>query len=85
MKEGCRRVLQMQADERRRASTDASAYSLPAWMYDSLATDRHGGKWLEQSGHLLLERPSFLNVAVPPKAVYNGPAKYAQMLRRDKD
>ena len=83
IKELCRRVLAMEYEDRRQASTEASTYSLPTWLHAKLDSDEQAKRWLEASGHLLLERPDFLNVCVPPEAVYGGPSQYAQMLRRD--
>ena len=83
VKEVCRRVLDMDVEERRRASTDASAYSLPPWLYEKFAKDRHTSRWLEACGHLLLERPDFLSLCVPPRAVFGGPAAYAKRVQRD--
>ena len=83
IKELCRRVLVMDYEDRRQASTEASTYSLPTWLHAKLERDVQAKRWLRASGHLLLERPDFLNVCVPPEAVYGGPSRYAQMLRRD--
>jgi hypothetical protein len=81
VKELCRRILEMEFEERRHASTPASAYSLPKWLHRRLMRDRDVRRWLETSGHLLLERPDFLNVCVPTEA-YGGAREYAQLLRR---
>ena len=83
MKEVCRRVTEMSVAERRRASTDASGYSLPDWLYDKLSRDVDANAWLEEYGHLLLERPNFLNVCVPPKAVFGGRSEYCKLLKSE--
>lgn len=79
----CQRVLEMSVEQRQNASTNASSYSLPSWLYNTLLRDVHCTRWLEASGHLLLERPHFLNVCVPPRAVYGGASEYASMLQRE--
>lgn len=81
----CERIVNMSFEQRRRASTDASIYSLPEWMYSILERDPMATSWLKLRGHLILERPDFLNVVVPPTAMYGGPSEYAKLLREHAD
>ena len=63
--------------ERNTALTDASKLSLPPWLYRKL---NRGAVPLRQYAHLLLERPDFLCVCVPPS--FSSRESYIRELRK---
>jgi 16S rRNA (cytosine967-C5)-methyltransferase len=70
-------VPQLSAQERSIALTEASACSMPDWLYTKL--DR-GAVPTSAYASLLLERPDFLCLCVPPASPFGTPAEYIKAL-----